>query len=363
MIVNKAYKFRLEPNKTQTERLNKSVGSIRFVYNYFLKLNKEKYEKEKQFIFNNEMIKKLPSLKEEYPFLKEVFSQSLQTAVRNLSNAFTRCFKGLAQFPQFKKKGKHDSFTCPQKFRILQEKNKIFIPKVGEVKYRNSQEITGEVKSITISKKNYKWFVSVLTEQEITLPEKTFNNPVGIDVGLKSFAVLSNGDEIENPRFYRKLENKLKKESRKLSSKIKFSKNWIKQKIKLAKLQEYIANCRRDFLDKVSTKIVNNHDVICIEDLNVKGMIKNRHLSKSISDVGWGMFTNMLKYKSFFKNKSLIEVERFYPSSKTCSKCGSLKLMPLHLRTYVCENCNSEIDRDYNASLNILNRGLILFVP
>ncbi len=355
MKINKAYKFRLAPTPTQEVILNKSVGSCRFIYNHFLQLNIDTYAKTEKFVFSVEMINKLPELKNQYPFLKEVFSQSLQQVCRNLDTALKRFFKGLAEFPKFKKKGKHDSFTCPQKFRILQDKNRVMIPKVGLVKYRNSRDIEGTIKSITVSKKAGNWYISVLTEQEFIENEKTFNNPVGIDLGIKSFAFLSTGKEIENPNFYRKLEQKLKTEQRKLSAKVKFSKNWLKQKLKVSRLQEYIANCRYDFLHKKSHEIVKNHDLIGVEDLCIKGMVKNRKLAKSIHDVGWGKFNEMLDYKTFFKSKTLIKVGRFYPSSQLCSnpECDGKKLMPLHLRTYICEKCNTVIDRDYNASKNI----------
>lgn len=362
MKVNKAYKFRLVPTSNQVEILNKSVGSCRFIYNHFLQLNIDTYAKTEKFVFSVEMINKLPELKEQYTWLKDTFSQSLQQVCRNLDTALKRFFKGLAEFPKFKKKGKHDSFTCPQKFRVLQDKNKIMIPKVGLVKYRNSRTIEGIIKSITVSKKNNNWYVSILTEQEFTEQIKAFDKPIGIDLGIKSFAFLSNGTEIDNPKFYQKLEQKLKTEQRKLSSKVKFSKNWIKQKIKLSKLHEHIANCRYDFLHKLSTDIVKNQNLISIEDLNVKGMVKNHKLAKSIHDVGWGIFTNMLEYKSFFNSKTLIKVGRFFPSSQLCSNpdCDGKKLMPLHLRTYICEKCNTTIDRDYNASKNIELEGIRL---
>jgi len=237
MLVNKAYKYRLEPTVEQETTLNKTAGCCRFVYNYFLKLNIDQYAKDETFVFTHEMVTMLPLLKKEYPFLSEVFSQSLQTVVRNLSIAFKNFFNKQNAFPTFKKKGKNDGFTCPQKFRIEEERNRIFIPKVGEVKYRNSRPIEGQVKSITVSKNCGNWYVSVLTEQEIQEQTKTFTNPVGIDVGLKEFAVLSTGEVIPNPRFYRTLEEKLTKEQRELSRKEKFSNNWKKQ---LAKVQKFI---------------------------------------------------------------------------------------------------------------------------
>jgi len=360
LLINKAYNYRLYPTIKQEVALNKTVGCCRFVYNYFLKLNINQYAKNKTFVFNYQMSNMLPLLKKEYPFLSEVFSQSLQTSVRNLSDSFKRFFNKQNNFPTFKKKGKHDSFTCPQKFRIEEELNRIFIPKIGEVKYRNSRLIEGKVKSITVSKKCSHWYVSILTEQEIQEQPKTFVNPVGIDVGLKEFAVFSTGEVIPNPKFYHTLEKKLVKEQRNLSKKDKTSNNWKKQLVKVQKIHLKISNSRKDFLHKLSTQIVNNHDIIGVEDLNIKGMIKNHNLAKSIVDSSWGIFNNFLEYKSTWQSKTYQKVERYYPSSQLCSKCDSKQIMPLHLRTYVCKNCGNVIDRDFNASLNIKLRALQL---
>ncbi len=341
--------------------LNKAIGCCRFIYNYFLNLNVEQYAESKTFISNYEMVTSLPELKKEYPFLTEVFSQSLQTSVRNLSTAFKAFFNKQNRFPTFKKKGKNDSFTCPQKFRVEESRNRIFIPKVGEVKYRSSRPIKGNIKSITVSKNCGQWYVSVLTEQELQEQSKTFDNPIGIDVGLKEFAVLSTGEAITNPRFYRNLEQKLVKEQKKLSRKQKFSNNWEKQLSKVQKVHSKIANARKDFLHKLSTRIVKNHDIIGVENLCIKGMIKNKKLSKSIADAGWSMFITFLGYKCLWQSKTFQKVERFYPSSQLCSNCGSNKqFMPLHLRTYTCKNCGTTIDRDYNASKNIESRALEL---
>lgn len=360
LTINKAYKYKLEPTEEQRIMLSKTAGCCRFIYNYFLALNKAKYESEQEFVFTHEMVTMLPSLRKDYPFLAETFSQSLQTAVRNLSQAFKNFFKGQSAFPTFKKKGYQDSFTCPQKFRVIESDNRIFIPKIGKVRYRNSRKIEGCIKSITVSKKHGNWYVSVLTEQEIEPKPKTYDNPVGIDVGLKDYAILSTGETISNPKYYRQLEKKLVQAQRKLSHKIKYSKNWYKQLAKVQKVHEQITNTRHDFLHKLSTMIVKNHDVIGAEDLCIKGMVKNRHLSKSISDAGWGLFLWMLEYKSLWNSKTFQRVERFYPSSKLCSECGSTKFMPLHLRTYVCNDCGVTKDRDYNASQNIKTRAMEL---
>ncbi|GAX90145.1 RNA-guided endonuclease TnpB family protein [Effusibacillus lacus] len=356
MKIHKAYRFKLEPTKEQIRLLKQACGCQRFVYNHYLKKNMEQYEQDKTFVFYHAMATDLPNLKQQFPFLRDAFSQSLQTTLRHLDRAFKNFFKGAAEFPAFKKKNRHDSFTCPQKFRIAEKV--IFIPKIGEVRYRKSRQMEGKVKSITITQNCGRWFVSVLTEQEIVEPTPTYENPVGIDVGLKEFVFLSDGTSIANPKYYRQYQEKLAKEQRKLAKKQKFSKNWHKQLRKVQNVHYKIRNSRQDFLHQVSTKIVKNHDIICMEDLHVKGLVKNRKLAKSIADAGWDMLKNMIAYKASWANRTLVQVERFYPSTQECSACGGRKLMPLHLRTYVCESCNTTIDRDYNASLNIERRGL-----
>ncbi len=362
--INKAHKYRLVPNEEQQGKLNRMVGCSRFVYNHFLKLNKDQYEKDQTFVFTHEMVTMLPKLKEEYPWLSEAFSQSLQTTVRNLGGAFQNSFNGKAKFPTFHKKGRHDSFTCPQKFRVEEERSIVFIPKVGEVKirvnkrFRRQKHIKGEICSITVSRICGIWHVSVLVEREIEDRPISHKKSVGIDVGIKEFAFLSNGKSIDNPKYYREYEAKLARAQRELSRKKKHSRNWYKQLKKVHRIHNKIANSRRDFLQKESTKIVNHYDTICLEDLNIKGMVKNHNLAKSISDAGWGTFTNMLDYKTGWKHKTTVYVPRFYPSSQLCSECGSRKIMPLKLRTYICEDCGSIIDRDYNASLNIEQKGL-----
>jgi len=360
--IHKAYKFRLTPTPQQRILLAQAVGSCRFVYNHLLALNKERYDVEQKFIFTTEMVNMLPHLKQEYPFLSDVFSQSLQQSLRHLGDAFQNFFKGNAEFPTFQKKGRADSFTCPQKFRVVEETNRLFVPKIGEVKYRNSLKknkggkptrIMGTIKTMTVSKHSGKWYVSILTEQFLFDQVNHHDKPLGIDVGLKVFASLSNGEEIENPRFYRKWEEKLALEQRRLSRKVKFSNNWVKQFYEVQRIHSIIANSRLDFLNKTSSQLVNNHNLFGLEDLAVANLVKNHKLAKSISDVGWGKFRSMMEYKADRQSKTVVVVDRFYPSSQICSSCRSRKIMPLHLRTYVCEDCGTTIDRDYNASLNL----------
>ena len=361
MKINKAYKYRLKPDKEQEIMFEKNAGCCRFVYNYFLDLNKKYYEEHKKFLFKYDMQKILSAeVKKEYPFLKEAKHQSLQKAIWNLDTALKNYFKKYNKFPTFKKKGIKDNFHCPQYFEVDQENNKIKISKIGWIKYINSRQIEGIIKSITVSKNCSHWYASISTEQEITEKSKTYDNPVGVVVGIKNFAFLSDGNIIDNPQVYRKYEEKLAIENRKLASKIKGSANWKKQVKKVQKVYSKINNFRKDFLHKNSKEIIDRYDLIGTEDLNIKGIIKNRHLSKSISDAGWGKFINYLEYKSLWNNKTLQKVDRFYPSSQLCSACGSRKIMPLHLRTYVCEKCGAIIDRDFNASKNIEKRAVEL---
>ena len=229
------------------------------------------------------------------------------------------------------------------------------------MKYRDSRPVEGTILQATIKREGEHWFVSLACEVElpdptpIAAPEE---RAVGVDVGLKSFAVLSDGTEIENPRFLKAALAKLKKAQRRLSRKTKRSNNWKKQVMKVAKLHASVKNARKDFSHKASTAIVKNHDVVAVEDLNIKGMVKNRHLSRAISDVGWGLFLDMLAYKAKWAGKHFVKIGRFEATSKTCSTCGERKPMPLSVRTYACGGCGTVLDRDWNASLNIRAAGL-----
>lgn len=274
VVIHKAYKFRIVPRSPeQIEKLNQHIGCTRFVGNKLLKLREELYERTGEGMSTNDMVKHLPMLKEEFPFLKEAFSQSLQTSVRNLGVAYQRFFNGTSKKPVFRKKGRNDSMTFPQKFRIDQQQATVFLPKIGEMTYRKSRHINGKIKSITVSKKAGRFYMSVLTEQPHVKKETEVKTPVGIDVGLKEFAVLSNGTVILNPKFYRQYEVKLAQAQRNLSKKAKFSNNWKKQLQKVQKIHIKIANARYDFLHKTSRDIVNNHDFIGVEDLAVSKLI------------------------------------------------------------------------------------------
>jgi putative transposase len=301
---------------------------------------------------------------EETAWLGEVHSQVLQQALKDLQAAYENFFRRVKcgespGFPRFKKKGQKDAFRYPQ--GVKAESGRVFLPKIGWVKYRDSRPVEGKILQATIKREGEHWFVSLACEIELPNPASvpvTKKRAVGIDVGLKSFAVLSDGTEIKNPRILKSALAKLKRAQRLLSRKTKRSNNWKKQLAKVVKLHIQVKNARKDFAHKASSAIVKNHDVIAVEDLNIKGMVKNRHLSRAISDVGWGLFLDMLKYKAAWVGKHFVKIGRFEATSKTCSTCREKKAMPLFVRTYECGDCGTVLDRDWNASLNIRAAGL-----
>ena len=372
MIKHKAYKFRIYPNKQQTILINKTIGSSRFVFNHFLHLWNESYSKTKKGLSYNTCATMLPSMKksETYAWLKEVDSIALQSSIKNLEDSFNRFFKKQNKAPRFKSKNNPvQSYTTKNINNNIQiESNKVKIPKLKWVKFANSREIKGRILNATISKRpSGKYFVSLLVEETIRESPKT-ESSVGIDLGIKDFAILDNGTIYNNNKFTYKMEQKLKREQRKLSRKqlqakkkginLFEAKNYQKQKIKVARLHEKVMNQREDFLNKVSTEIIKNHDIICIEDLNVKGMLRNHKLSKSISDVSWSSFVTKLQYKADWYGKEIIKIDKWYPSSQICSSCGTNSgKKTLDIRTWTCK-CGVKHDRDINASRNIKVEGL-----
>ena len=358
-VVKYTYKFRLKPTKEQEILLNKHFGSVRWSYNYFLNQRKEEYLNNKKSITYNNQSKVLTQLKtqEETDWLKEVNSQSLQYSLKCLDQAYQNFFNKRTQFPKFKSRKSKNSFTCPQFVR--NEGNKIIIPKFQEgIRMVMEREIKGKIKKATISKTpTGKYFVSILTEKEHTPSVKT-NQSVGIDLGIKDFLVLSNGTKIKNHRFLKHYERLLTKNQKHLSRKTKGSKRYEKQRIKVAKIHEKITNSRMDLIHKITLNLVNQFDTIYLEDLNVKGMMKNHKLAKAIGDVSWGKFIDVLTYKAEWNDKEIIHIDRFFPSSKTCSKCGWFNnSLTLKDRTWTCKECGEVLDRDVNAAINIINEG------
>lgn len=359
MIVQRGFKYKLCPTQTQYKALCQHGGNTRFVWNLFLKENSEYYKQTGKFKFFYDLANELPEIKQKYPFLLESFAQSLQGVAKNFDYALRMSFSGRG-FPLFKKKSNmRDSFICPQNWRF--GKNFVFIPKIGEVKWIKHRAMKGKPKFITITQDGLNWYCSVLCEYEVPGPEeiKSNNNIVGIDVGLKSFATLSDGESIASKKFQSKYAKKLKKENKSLSRKKYGSSNWFKQKCKVRLIHKKIKNSRIDFLHKTSDLIVKNYDGIIVENLNIYELISlGNGNTKSILDSAWGEFFRQIEYKCKFRSKFFRQVGEFFPSTKKCSKCGSIKKMKLNERTYVCPKCGLTLNRDLNAAINIKNEGL-----
>ena len=366
-IRQKAYKFRLLPNQEQKIMFAKTFGCSRAIWNMMLE-DKIKHYKKTGKILNNTPAQ----YKKTFPWLKEVDSLALANTQFNLQKAYKNFFQSGFGFPKFKKKSYRQSYkTNNQKGTIALLNGKIKLPKIGWVHVKDHRPISGVIKSATISMTpTGKYYVSILCETEISPLPKT-GSAVGIDLGISDFAILSTGEKIGNKRFLKQLSKKLAKEQKILSRralvakksdrKLFESKNYQKQRVKVARIHEKIANKRRDFLNKLSTELVKNHDILCIEDLSSQNLMKNHHLAKAIGDVSWSEFVRMLEYKADWYEKQVSKISRWYPSSQMCSNCGFVSgKKPLSIREWTCSNCNSHHNRDINASINILNEGLRL---
>ena len=348
----KGLKYRLYPTNSQKELIAKHIGSSRFVYNLALETKTTAYIGSKHNFSPFDLIKQLPELKKECGWLKEVNSQSLQQSIQNMDIAFKKFFKG-AGFPKYKSKHRgKQSFSIPQ--NILVEDNKLVIPKFKEgIDIVLHREIKGTIKSATISVTlTGKYFASILVDTNTEIPIKapiTESTAIGIDLGIKDFAITSEGEVFDNPKNLRKAQNKLKYVQR------KYSKNKGKRtKQRLALLHEKVVNKRKDFLHKTSIKLIRENQTICLEDLAVSNMVKNHNLAQAINDVSWSTFVTMLEYKADWHGKNILRIGRFAPSSKTCSCCGYInKELRLKDREWTCPKCNSVLDRDKNASINI----------
>lgn len=351
----KAFKYRIYPNNSQKELIHKHFGSVRFLYNLALETKTMAYAGSKVSLSRYDLQKQLVDLKKELPWLKEVNSQSLQSALINLDEAYKKFFKG-AGFPKFKKKSNRDSFNVPQNVKI--ENGRLIIPKFQEgIKLNQHRDINGEIKSATVSVTSTgKYFVSILCDTgEECLPKTKINESetIGIDLGIKDFAVTSEGEVIENPKFLRNNIERLKVLQRRASKKQKGSQNGKKANKRVAILHERIKNQRQDFLHKVSTKLIRENQTICLEDLGVSNMMKNHCLAQAISDASWSKFNRMLEYKAEWYGVNILRIGRFAPSSKTC-ECGAVnKDLKLSDRTWGCKSCGRVNERDLLAAKNI----------
>ena len=363
MKIMKAYKFRLQPTPEQVEQLSKEFGCARFVWNQGLIRREYAYQQwgvslSSAYDISSQItgLKKLES----HEWLKEATAGALQQKLIDQDKAFDNFFKGRASFPKFKKKSHAQSIRYQMDQRQVLNNYRagelIKLPKLGELKVKWSQVPGGIPKMVTVSKSaSGKYFVSFMCDVEQALKPVT-GKIVGIDVGIKDVIVSSDGLHSGAPKFTYKYQRQLKKAGRKLSKKKKGSNGWHKQRIVVAKIHEKIANSRKDFLHKLTTNLVSENDVICVEDLNVAGMLKNRKLSKAVADVGIFELNRQIEYKAEWYGKQVVKISRWFPSTKTCSSCGNIRIMKLSQRVYECE-CGLIIDRDLNAAINIKRAG------
>ncbi|MGG6269839.1 RNA-guided endonuclease InsQ/TnpB family protein [Leptolyngbya sp. AN03gr2] len=354
-----AVKVRIYPTDEQIEALSKAFGCARWFWNNSLSETNRLYKETGKGLSQQGMNDRLPALKKELEWLAEPYSQVLQSVSLNLSRAFINFFEGRASFPNFKSKHGKQSIQYPQNVKITDEGLKL--PKIGIVSAKIHRTFDGKLKTVTVSlTPSGKYFASLLFDDEQPEVEKSIDGKaVGIDLGLTHFAITSDGSKFDNPRVLKKHSRNLKRKQQKLSRKQKGSNRRKKARRIVARVHEKIANVRKDFLHKLSRKMVNENQVICVENLAVKNMVKNHNLAKAINDASWSEFTTMLKYKAGNDGKAYQEVDRFFPSSKTCSVClNRVGSLPLDVRSWQCQNCGTKHDRDVNAAINIRDEGL-----
>ena len=368
--IHKAFSFRLYPSPEQEKILTSQFGQARFTYNFFLRKRIDYYVankgKEKQSLNYHDTAKMLTELKQQPDtiWLKESNSQSLQQSLRHLDNAYNNFFNNGFKFPNFKKKSRKQSFSVPQHFNIDIKAKRLGIPKLTPLKIVLHREMEGKAKSVIISKTpSGKYFASILCEIEKNIKPKEKGSQIGIDLGIKSFLVASNGEKIDAPKYLCKSEDNLKRLQQLLSRKVKGSNRKNKARIKVARIHEKISNQRNDFLHKLSHRLVRDNQSIFAEDLNVKGIMANHFLAKSVADSGWSEFVRQIKYKSEWNGVYFGQIDRFFPSSKRCNACGWInESLALSDREWTCQGCSQVVDRDFNAAQNILQFGKLNMV-
>ncbi len=356
----KAFKYRLYPRKSEIEHINKSIGVARYIYNWGLENKTKAYTKAKTKISNFDLSKRLPALKQELPWLQEVYSQVLQGALRNLDRAYTKFFKEHAGFPKFKSKRHHrQSYQLPQNVKANFEHNLVWLPKLGWVKAKLHREFEGTIKTCTVSRTpSGQYYISILVDKDMALPDKpqiTLETTLGIDLGLKDFLITSKGYKVSSLDISKE-DAHLRHLQRRLSKKKKGSNNRNKVRIRVARQHQRIAHKRSDFLHKASKQLIDESqvDTFALETLNIKGMVRNHKLARSIHSASWSKFVDLLAYKSEWYGKNILRIGTFEPSSKMCSSCGHIKSdLKLKHRTWTCVECDSKHDRDVNAAKNI----------
>ena len=372
MLIHKSFKFEIRPNGEQQRKIAQFCGCSRFVFNKALDWQKQAYEQDPIIKFSYaKLTALLPQWKKEFEWLKECHSQVLQQSLKDLESAYRNFFSKRANFPKFKKKGVKDSFRYPQGIKLEQHNSRIYLPKIGWVRYRNSRDVVGEVKNVTVSQKYGRFFVSIQTEFEQVIPTHQ-GGEIGIDMGVARFATLSNGEYFEPLNSFKKHQNALKKAQQSLSRKVKFSQNWLKQKAKIGKIHHKIRNARQDYLHKISTEICKNHAMIYVEDLQVLNMAKSAKgtteahgknvkqksgLNRAILDQSWAEFRRQLDYKSQWLGGFLLAVPP-QNTSRTCPCCGNIdKANRPTQSAFTCVTCGYTENADVVGALNILARG------
>jgi len=372
MIRRQAYKFQLKANLSQTRQMRRFAGACRFVFNQALALQKANYEAGNKKLSYADLCAELLTLKLSNPWLGESPSQTLQQSLKDLERSYTNFFAKRADFPRFKKKGLSSSFRFPQGCKLDQANNRIFLPKLGWIHYRNSREVLGEVKNVTVSHSCGHWYISVQTEREVSDAKHPSTSAIGVDMGIAQFATLSDGHVFAAVNSFKQKQKQLARYQRAFSRKVKFSQNWKKQKSKIGRLHQTIANIRKDYLHKTTTIISQNHAMIVIEDLQVKNMSKSargnlnkpgRHvkaksgLNRSILDQGWFEFRRQIEYKQVWRGGNVLAVPPQYTSQR-CSCCGTVSKENRQSQAkFACIACGYQANADVNAAMNILAAG------